>query len=73
MLQPMALAPLRHTSDAGLSDSVLPPCLLVVDIASASRSGGAATEDSSTAEADRQLLVSVQLSGGAQSRAAGAP
>lgn len=72
VLQPMAVAPLRHTSGAGNSPSVLPPRLLVVDIASASRSGSAAADGGGSAESDRQLLVSVQLSTDAQPRAAGA-
>ena len=71
MLQPMAVAPIRHTAGAATSVSVLPPRLLVVDIMSASRTAGAAAEGSSP-KTDRQLLVSVQLSTDGQPRAAGA-
>lgn len=70
LLQPMAVAPLRHTTGAAISSSVLPPRLLIVDIMSASSTTSAA-EDDSVAETDRQLLVSVQLTTGGQPRAAG--
>ncbi len=66
LLQPMAVAPLRHTSAAGLPPEVLPPPLLAVDVASA-----AASEAADAAAGDRQLLVSVWLSTDAQPRAAG--
>jgi hypothetical protein len=70
LLQPMAVAPLRHTTGAAISSSVLPPRLLIVDVMSASSNAGAA-EDGSLAETDRQLLVSVQLTTGGQPHAAG--
>lgn len=73
VLQPMAVAPLRYTPGSGLSASVLPPRLLVVDIASATAHGEAAPADGrSAAASDRQLLVSVQLATEAEPRAAGA-
>lgn len=70
LLQPMAVAPLRHTTGAAISSSVLPPRLLIIDVMSASSNAGAA-EERTSADTDRQLLVSVQLSTGGQPRAAG--
>lgn len=69
LLQPMAVAPLRHTSAAGLPPEVLPPPLLAVDVACAAASGAAAQADA--AAGDRQLLASVRLSTDGQPRAAG--
>jgi hypothetical protein len=72
LLQPMAVAPLRHSLGAGIPSSVLPPRLLVVDIMSASSAAKDATEGGSLAETDRQLLISVQLLVDGQPHASGA-